>query len=222
MQIKKETIHFLAELKQNNTREWFAEQRSTYEAALDNVRGFIAALIPELAKYDPHIHTDINPHKCLFRIYRDTRFSKDKTPYKSWFSAGISIDSRKLDGPEYYLHIAPETSYIACGYWRPNKTHLDMIRQEIDYNEDHIKQILQQLETLPQYSLDLEDKLKRPPAGYEPDHSAIELLKLKSFVVSRYFSAAEVLQPNFLSEVVKSCQDMYALKLFIHEAIAND
>ncbi len=106
--IQKSTFDFLTELKANNSREWFADNRAKYEAALADVRNFLTDLIAALSEFDPKINTSIQASKCLFRIYRDTRFSNDKTPYKSWFGAGISVDGRKLQGPEYYIHIGAE------------------------------------------------------------------------------------------------------------------
>lgn len=113
--IEKQTFSFLEALRPNNNREWFQENRGLYEASLANVKAFIRGIIDALSAFDPHIHTDISESKCLFRIYRDTRFSNDKTPYKTWFSAGISVDGRKLDGPEYYLHIEPGKSFWEWG-----------------------------------------------------------------------------------------------------------
>src|SRR5690606_25395499 len=98
MKIEKQTLDFLNQLRENNNREWFQENKTIYETALANVKDYITKLIAELSEFDPHINTDIQVSRCLFRIYRDTRFSKDKTPYKTWFAAGISVDGRKLDG----------------------------------------------------------------------------------------------------------------------------
>src|SRR5690606_39666200 len=100
MKIEKASFDFLVSLKENNNREWFQEHKAAYDAAHNNVIEFIEAIIQRLADLDPHIHTDISAKKCLFRIYRDVRFSKNKDPYKSWFAAGISVDGRKLAGPD--------------------------------------------------------------------------------------------------------------------------
>ena len=114
--IQKSTFDFLTELKANNSREWFADNRAKYEAALVDVRSFLTDLIAALSEFDPKINTTIQASKCLFRIYRDTRFSTDKTPYKSWFGAGISVDGRKLQGPEYYIHICAENSFLNVAF----------------------------------------------------------------------------------------------------------
>lgn len=220
--INQNTFTFLKDLQNNNTREWFAEEKERYEAALADVRLFVADLIIELSKFDPHITTDIQANKCLFRIYRDTRFSKDKTPYKNWFGAGISKDGRKLDGPEYYIHISPENSFIACGYWRPEKKHLDAIRQEIDYNGDKFNRIVAELKEVGGLELETEDKLKRPPAGYDADHAAIEFLKLKSFVAHKALSNTDLTDKKALDNIITCYKTMLPLKQYLHEAIDND
>jgi len=212
------TYSFLRDLKKNNNREWFHENRNRYEAALANVQSFIRALIDGLAEFDPHIHTDISEKKCMFRLYRDTRFSLDKTPYKTYFSAGISVDGRKLHGPEYYIHISPEACFIACGYWRPEKAHLDAIRQEIDYNEQEFFELLQDLQEK-QIPLSLEDQLKRPPVGYAADHKAIFYLRLKSFVLDQQLPSSALQQADAVAHICNSFKAMLPFKNFIHQAI---
>src|SRR5690606_10747266 len=138
--------------------------------------------------------TDIPVSKCIFRIYRDTRFSKDKTPYKTWFGAGISVAGRKLNGPEYYLHLEPNNSFIAGGYWRPEKEHLAAIRQEIDYNGDQFKQILQAPSFIQHCTLNTEDTLKKAPVGYDSDHPDIAFLKLKSYTVSKALKDSDLVE----------------------------
>ncbi|SFS75152.1 DUF2461 domain-containing protein [Sphingobacterium wenxiniae] len=218
MKIEKQTIDFLRQLQKNNNREWFQENKESYDAAITNVKEFITELIAEFAVFDPHINTDIQASKCLFRIYRDIRFSKDKTPYKNWFAAGISIDGRKLDGPEYYLHIEPEKSFLAAGYWRPNKNHLEAIRQEIDYSTPELLKALDaggwKVEDLSR-----EDKLKRAPAGYAEDDPNIELLKLKSFILYQQFTDEEITDGQGLQNLVKTAERIYPFKRFIHQAL---
>ena len=220
--LNQNTFTFLEDLQINNTREWFAEEKDRYETALADVRQFVGDLITELSQFDPHITTDIQANKCLFRIYRDTRFSKDKTPYKNWFGAGISIDGRKLDGPEYYIHISPGKSFIACGYWRPAKKHLDAIRQEIDYNGDSFNSIVEGLKQQHDLSLETEDKLKRPPAGYDATHPEIEFLKLKSFVTHKNIADTVLTGKDALGNIIASYKAMLPLKQYLHEAIDND
>ena len=218
MHIKQQTLTFLTQLRENNNREWFQDNKADYEASLLNVKSYISSLIEGLSEIDPHINTDIQPARCLFRIYRDIRFSKDKTPYKSWFAAGISIDGRKLEGPEYYLHIEPGKNFLAAGYWRPAKPHLQAIRQEIDYNYDGLLEALDKGEWTPN-DLSSEDKLKRAPAGYQEDDPHIEILKLKSFILLQPFSDVEITAANSVTKLLQTAQRMLPFKRFMHEAI---
>ncbi|MGO3806105.1 MAG: DUF2461 domain-containing protein [Sphingobacterium sp.] len=218
MRIQEQTMGFLKQLQVNNNREWFQNEREQYDNALVNVKDYLTALIAELAKFDPHINTDIQASRCLFRIYRDTRFAKDKTPYKTWFAAGISIDGRKLEGPEYYFHIEPGKSFIAAGYWRPGKAHLEAIRQEIDYNRRDLDKALKQ-GGWRVADISSEDKLKRPPAGYTADDPNIELLKLKSFILYQPIGDAELCAAHSVAHVVSFANRFYPFKDYIHQAL---
>lgn len=218
MSIQPSTLSFLTDLRQNNNREWFNDHKERYIAAHADFKNFIQMMIDRLAEFDLHINTSIDPGKCMFRIYRDVRFSKNKDPYKNWLAAGISIDGRKLDGPEYYLHIEPEgKSFIASGYWRPKKEHLDAIRQEIDYNGTGLLDALQN----GGWSVDdlsAEDKLVRPPAGYTADHPHIEILKLKSFILYEAIPDDVLTSAKALDHIIAVCRRIYPFKEFLHEA----
>jgi len=218
MNIKTSTFQFLSQLKKNNSREWFQENRAAYDDANTNVKEFVEDLIVKLSTFDQHINTDIKASKCMFRIYRDVRFAKDKSPYKYWLSAGISVDGRKLDGPEYYLHIEPGNNYAAVGYWQPKKEHLDAIRQEIDYNYDSFVELLQ-ADGWEFEDLSIDDKLQRPPAGYTIDNPAIELLKLKSFILQKRLTDAEMTRAFASEHIIEMFQRTLAFKNFLHEAI---
>lgn len=220
MHIAQDTFDFLTDLKENNNREWFLLEKERYDAALADVKAFITAIITELSGMDPLITTDIKAAKCLFRIYRDIRFSKDKTPYKIWFSAGISLDGRKLQGPEYYFHLEPHKTILGVGYWRPAKEHLELIRQEIDYSAAELLEALAAGDWKTN-DLSTEDKLKRPPTGYTEESENIDLLKLKSFILYKSFSNEEMIAAGALKSVLAACQRMYPFKLFLQQAIAQ-
>ncbi|NGM72563.1 DUF2461 domain-containing protein [Sphingobacterium sp. SGL-16] len=218
MNIAASTFDFLKTLQENNNREWFNAHKEDYEKAKDNVELFIQTLINKLSAFDPHIDESIQAKKCLFRIYRDVRFSKDKSPYKTWFAAGISVDGRKLDGPEYYIHIGPSNSFVAVGYWRPKKEHLESIRQEIDYNLKAFEQALS-AGNWTVADLSQEDKLVRPPVGYSEDNDAIDYLKLKSFIIFKPLEDRDLLKAFALEDIVQIFQRTLPFKNFIHEAI---
>lgn len=220
MNIKESTFKFLTEIKLNNSREWFQENKKVYELAQHDVKAFVHELIIKLSAFDLHINTNIEASKCMFRIFRDVRFSKDKSPYKSWLAAGISVDGRKLDGPEYYIHIEPSNSFVAVGYWQPKKEHLEAIRQEIDYNYDSFEEVLKSGEWDFE-DLSKEDKLKRPPAGYTIDNPAIEVLKLKSFIIYKPISDRDMTRSFALERIVEIFQRTLPFKDFLHEAIGQ-
>lgn len=222
MYISPDTFSFLSTLKENNDREWFQANKPLYEQAHQNVKDFIAEFIVRLSKIDRYITTDIPVSKCLFRIYRDTRFSKDKTPYKNWFGAGISVAGRKLNGPEYYLHIEPGKSFIAGGYWRPEKDHLAAIRQEIDYNGTQFSNIINAPAFKKYCILNDEDKLKKAPAGYPVNHPDLEFLKLKSFTASAYLKDSTLSSDHAFDDIMTFVEAMYDFKLFLHQALDQE
>lgn len=222
LSILPDTFKFLAAIKENNNREWFQEHREAYDRAWQNMKDFTQAVINGLAQTDRYISEDIPISKCLFRIYRDTRFSKNKAPYKTWLGAGISTAGRKLNGPEYYLHIQPGNSFAAGGYWRPEKEHLAAIRQEIDYNGAKLQELLAEPGFKQHCQLDTEEQLKRPPSGFDEGNPYIELIKLKSFTVSEPLTDAALSEPDGLERVLRAFRRMYGFKLFLHEALGDE
>lgn len=222
MHIRPSTFSFLKDLAENNDRDWFQQHRNDYENAWQNMKDFVQQLIIALAATDHYIPADIPVNKCLFRIYRDTRFSKDKTPYKNWLGAGISTAGRNIDGPEYYVHVQPGNSFFASGYWRPQREHLAAIRQEIDYSGAELTQILTDQQFSQQCGLDKSDSLKRAPMGYDESHPHIDLLKLKSFTALTTLSEAELTSAGAIPLLVERAEAMYPFKLFLHRALGDE
>ena len=181
--IEPATFKFLQDLKRNNNREWFAKNKNRYETARENVADFVEELINEIGQFDEEIlKTDAK--KSLFRIYRDTRFSLDKTPYKTNFGASLGF-KRASGSAGYYLHIEPGKSFIAGGVYHPNSSDLKKIRKEISANGDEFLAILSQNEFRNNFrGLSVENKLQRVPAGFEKEDPMVEFIKLKSFNVS--------------------------------------
>lgn len=216
--LRKESIQFLQDVAENNNRAWFAIHKDEYEAAKQDVLNLVAKILPELAKVDPSIAADFDPKKCLMRIYRDVRFSKNKDPYKTnfgiWFSAKKSGNE-----PGYYLHIQPNNSFLAGGYWMPDNLHLKKIRQEIDYNAQEFNNILSQPDFKSKFSLSYNDTLKKAPKGYDPNDPNIELLKLKSFEAVEKISDKEFFNTNIVDKLVNSYQTIFPLVAFLRKAI---
>ena len=180
--IKNSTLLFLKDLHKNNNREWFNENKDRYRAAHTNVADFVEVLIEEIGKFDEEIlRTDAK--KALFRIYRDVRFSKDKSPYKTNFGAGLGMGKgNRISG--YYLHIEPGKSFLAGGVYQPDTSVLKEIRKEISINSKEFLSILQEDEFRNNFrGLSVEQKLQRVPVGFEKDDPMAEFLKLKNFIV---------------------------------------
>lgn len=200
--VKPETLTFLKDLTQNNNREWFNENKNLYTESQENVIAFLDELIKEMAEFDEELGK-IDGKKSLFRIYRDTRFSKDKIPYKTNFGAslGMGKGSQKAG---YYLHIEPGKSFLAGGVYMPESSVLKEVRKEISlYGEDFLK-IISQKEFKKHFpELDQDDKLKKIPQGFEKEDPMGEYLKLKSFIVLYHLKDEEVLDKDAVKNMTK-------------------
>ncbi|MBS1796949.1 MAG: DUF2461 domain-containing protein [Acidobacteria bacterium] len=188
-----ETLEFLRNLDRNNNREWFGAHRSEYEAARDDVAGMVAVLIARIAEFDPLLRGTLAPD-CLFRIFRDTRFSKDKTPYKTAFGGVLAPGGRKSAIPGYYVQVDAAESFIAGGCYRPEPAGLQAIRTAIAADPQSFSGIVEQPDFIKAFGgLSVGDgKLVNVPRGFAKDHPAAEFLKLKSFIVYRAVSEAEL------------------------------
>lgn len=218
--IKKETFLFLEDLIANNDRTWFQENKVRYDIAKNDIDNFAQALIAEIIKTDSSIPKEITAKQCVLRIYRDVRFSKDKSPYKNHFGISIASRGKGNDGAGYYIHITPRASFVAGGYFMPQTEHLKAIRQEIDYNSDDLKNIIGD-RNFKDYFLGLnqDQKLKTTPKGYDADHPDIDLLKLKSFTVSHLFDDAELIKLGAVEKVAKGLSLIHPLNVFLTQAI---
>ena len=218
--IEKKTLSFLTALKKNNNKPWFDSHKEQYLSAKENVEEFIGDLLPELCRFDPALK-DLKAKDCIFRIYRDVRFAKDKRPYKTNMGASISAGGKKSSGPGYYLHIEPGKAFLAGGIWMPEGDQLRKIRQEIDYNTKEIKKILAD-KTFKKYygGFDESYKLKTTPKGYAKDHPEIELLKLTSYIVYHEYNNKEILSKNFAKEIAKGAKIMKPVLDFLATAIS--
>lgn len=212
------TFKFLRQLATHNDKDWFAAHKAEYEAAVKApCLAFIADLAAPLAKISPQMVASPKPvGGSLFRIYRDTRFSSDKTPYKthagmSFFhaatkqvarAAGANAMMGRLDAPVFYLHLEPGASFLGGGLWHPQPDTLKRIRANIVSNPASWKKATRDPKFLKQFALG-GDSLQRPPAGYPADHELIEDLKRKDFVASCALTDEEVCAPGFLKEAVR-------------------
>lgn len=198
MQFEKSSLQFLKDLKKNNNRDWFAEQKPVFKKAQDNAKEFYAAIRENLERHD-----EIDTFK-LFRIYRDVRFSKDKTPYQPHFAGSFSRTGKTLRGG-YYLRIRPGESFLAGGFWEPNKDDLLRIRKEIEMDASEMRAILADKKYKKYFGGKFEgEELKSAPRGFDKEHPDVDLLRKKGYIAVRNFTDAEVLDPNFLQELDKT------------------
>ena len=195
MQLEKSTLQFLKELKENNNRDWFTEQKDAFKEVQNHAKDFYSEIRTGLEKHD-----EIDKFK-LFRIYRDVRFSKDKTPYQPHFAGSFSRAGKHLRGG-YYLRIRPGESFLAGGFWEPNKEDLLRIRKEIEMDAADFRDILKDPEFVKLFGNKFEgEELKSAPRGFDKNHPDIDLLRKKGFIAVRNFTDQEVLSKDFLSEV---------------------
>jgi uncharacterized protein (TIGR02453 family) len=209
------TLQFLRNLEKNNNREWFNDNKIIYQEAQQDVVSFVEKLIEEMATFDEEVGK-VDAKKSLFRIYRDTRFSKDKSPYKTNFGAslGMGKGSQKAG---YYLHIEPGKSFLAGGVYSPEPSVLKMIRQEISAFGDEFLEILERDEFRNYFrGLSVEDKLKKVPQGFEKDDKMAEFLKLKHFIVTHPVSDEQLLSKNAPKEIAKVYHAMKPLVDFLN------
>jgi len=211
-------FRFLKDLKAHNERAWFLENKARYEAeAREPMLRLIAAFSGPLASLNRHFAADPRPSGgSMFRIYRDTRFSKDKTPYKTHVAAHFphrTVQAGGVHGPGFYLHLEPGGSFAGGGLWHPDPDALFKVRQAIVARSAAWKK-------LKDTGLEIEgEALKRVPQGFDPDHPWAEDLKFKDFYVSTAFSDAQVLAPGFPDRLLGALGDASPLVAFLCRAL---
>lgn len=201
------TLQFLKELSANNNRPWFQVNKGRYEEARADFEGFISKLILQIARFDPPI-AELEAKRCIFRIYRDTRFSRDKKPYKTNFGAHlVSTDAKPHDRAGYYIHLQPGNCFLAGGAYMPPALWLKAIREAIDQNGRELMKILNHPDFKKCFGEMEGEKLKTTPRDYPADHPFIDLLRYKSFLAVHKLSDKDTMSNNFLrtsSEVFKA------------------
>lgn len=191
------TLSFLKNLAANNNKPWFDENRTKYEAAKADHEALIDNLLRKMVALEPRLEGQ-KAKDSIFRIFRDVRFSKDKTPYKAHFGAFFSRGGRKYPGAGYYLHIEPGgKSFIGGGLWMPENSLLKAVRQEIDYNFEEFTSIVADKQFKKIFREVTGEQLKTLPQGYSADNPAINYLKMKSFTVSHPLADAAITGKDF-------------------------
>ena len=215
MQLPKSLFSFFTDLQQNNNRDWFMEHKPTFKALEAQVKAFGEQLKDQLNQHD---HID---RFKLFRIYRDVRFSKDKTPYKTHF--GLTWHRTKpLYRGGYYLHLSPKNNFLACGFWDPNPADLKRIRQEIDMDGEEYRSILNN-KTFKSVWGELQgEAVKTAPKGYAKDHPHIDLLRFKQHIFTINYSDKEICQPDFVDRAYKALQAVRPFVDYMSEVLTTN
>ena len=210
-----ELFDFLTELKENNDRDWFQANKERYkEQVQEPLLAFIAAFSEPLRTISPHFVADPRPvGGSMFRIYRDVRFARDKSPYKTHAAAQFRHrDGRNAHAPCYYLHLEPGRVFMGAGLWHPDGPALAKIRSAIVDHPDHWRRA----------SRDKSlggDSLARPPRGFDPEHPLVDDLKRKDFIASFDLDQADACSPGFLDRFAASCRSSAPLVCFLTEAV---
>lgn len=215
------TLSFLKQLKKHNDKTWFDAHRAQFEAARDDFASFIEELIARHGVRDEGIR-ELKAKDCIFRIYRDVRFSKDKSPYKTNFGAAFQKGGKKSPLAGYYFHLSADgDSFAGGGLWMPLPDDLKKVRQEIDYCWDEFRGIVGSKGFKAHFG-DLqrgEYSLSTMPKGYEKENPAAGYLKLKCFVAVKAFSEEDLFGPGLVKRTLKTFETLQPLLAFINRAI---
>lgn len=219
--LKKETLQFLKDLKKNNNRDWFAKYKSRYEDAYTDWQHFTGELITSISKFDKNIAAaKFQPKDCVFRIYRDIRFSKDKTPYKTNFASEFSTKKGKWQVPGYYIHIETSGGFMGGGAYMLASEQLQALREELSLNGAKFKKIIAD-KNFKKYFEVVGDKLVNVPRGFEKDDPMAEYLKYKDLLASHKVTEKEVLSPKFAQHCVDVFKAMQPFIQFIERPVTN-
>jgi len=219
IKISPSSFDFLNKLKDNNNREWFITHKDTFENEQAAIATFAQALLQELNTHDL-IETP-SGKKALQRIYRDTRFSNNKTPYKTHWGGGFTRATKYRRGG-YYFHIEPGNSFIAGGFWGPEADDLKRIREDIAFDASPLRKIIADSTFISTFKTLKGEQLKTTPKGFDANHEAIDLLRYKQFLLRRDFSDVGVLAPNFLHEAGQAYRNMRPLFDYMSSVLASD
>ncbi|MHC5353909.1 DUF2461 domain-containing protein [Myroides sp. LJL115] len=213
--LQQSNLDFLKALSQNNNREWFSEHKEDVEANMKDFKAFFAEVEKEMNQVD-HLEKF-----HMYRIYRDVRFSKDKTPYKNHIGFHIARTKPLLRGG-YYIHIEPGNSFVAGGLWAPNKEDLFRLRQEIEADADSFREVLNQSQIKDFFGELKGEELKTGPRDFDKNSPNLDLLKKKQFYLQRNFDDKSLLREDFVSQIVESFLTMRPLFDLFSEVLTHD
>lgn len=218
--INPETLNFLSTLEINNNREWFNENKQLYLQAKENVENVVNEIISGVSEFDESVER-LEAKNCIFRIYKDTRFSKDKTPYKTNIGASLVEKGPKtLNHAGYYVHLEPGKSFLAGGVYMTESKNLKAIRERISSEGDNFLKILNKKSF--KDNLELRgDRLVKVPQGFDKENPMGDYLKFKQFTVFHSLSDEDVLNKDFVKNTVKIFKEIYPFNQFLNDAISR-
>ena len=220
--LTKESLQFIDDLTANNNRDWFLDHKKRYEKFKEDYQNLVAAFLAAMKPLDATLEL-LEVKNCTFRINRDIRFSKDKTPYKNhlgiWMSPGFKGSNRA----GYYIHLGRNESFIAGGFYSPEAEKKKKVRKEIAFFYDDLEEIVEEKSFKTIYgNLDTTNSLKNAPKDYEKDHPAVEFLKLKSFTATQKINFTDAVNPNFVKETVAKLILLKPLNDFLNRALSTE
>lgn len=211
-------LQFLKELSENNNREWFNDNRKRYEESRDKVIFLTDVLLNEIGKFDSQVR-GLSPNDCVFRIFRDVRFSKDKRPYKTNFGSFICKGGRKSTNPGYYFHIEPGRSFIGGGIYMPPAEPLKAIRNYMAEHAEDFLEMTNEASFKKNFPEMYDDQLKLAPKGFPKDHEYIKLLKYKSFIFSKEMKDSDVKSEKYVEKMIDNFEQLKGVNAFLYEAL---
>ena len=213
------TFTFLKSLKKNNNCEWFAKNKEIYITEQTHIHNFAEALLNELNKHDV-IETPSGKKAC-YRIYRDVRFSTDKTPYCTYFSGSFRRATKYRRGGLYF-HLEPGNTWLAGGFWSPNTEDLKRIRDDIAFDATPLRKILKSKTFVSSFGTLQGEQLKKAPKGFDANHEAIDLLRYKQFLLIKKFTDKEVLSDDFIKLANQTFKNMRPFLDYMSEVLTTD
>lgn len=212
-------LSFLSDLSANNDREWFNAHKDRYLEEHAHMIAFAESLFAEISKHD--VLEPMSGKQILYRIYRDTRFSKEKPPYKQHFAGSFKRATARRRGGLYF-HIEPGNSFLGGGFWGPNKEDLSRIRKELAADPDPLRQIIAESSFVKTFRELKGEKVKTAPRGYAKDHPSIDLLRYKQFLLTHAFSDDEVTRPGFVKKMGEGFLAMRPFLDYMTEVLTTD
>jgi uncharacterized protein (TIGR02453 family) len=217
--LQQSNFDFLKLIKKNNDRDWFNKNKERYLKELQNIELFADALLAEMNKHD--VIETVSGKKSLHRIYRDVRFSKDKTPYNTHWGGSFKRATKARRG-SYYFHLEPGNTFVAGGFWGPEPGDLKRVRDEFAYDAKTFRAILKNKNFIKTFGTLKGEQIKTTPKGFDADNEAIDLLRYKQYLLIKKFTDKETMSPDFLKTINTTFTHMRPFLDYMSEVLTTD